>query len=222
MKERISQINLSIEEKKIHLINQVEQHFTAIRVTSSFDESQSKVIQNSKSAPPLTYILYAIAGLSAIGAIATESKVLCLGVAAASAIGGYKLSQNANAITTNKPSHSTNIAAIKNIITTKVLESVKKTTNEWEEFMETNQKEIQNLISSSALDSNKKDYLYSLVFLYEVIDISISEFSSMISSSANTADINQALIKYKSKFISAIEAAASKQIAKYNLLLETI
>ena len=113
-----------------------------------------------------------------------------------------------------------NIGFIKNDVTSKVLDSVKKITHEWEEFMELKPKEVQSAISSSSLSDSEKDSMASKVFIYEVIDISISEFSSAMNASTNTTDIKNNLSAYKAKVISAIEQAANKQISKYESLVQ--
>lgn len=224
MKEKIIQINSSIEEKRNRLKEKVDRYFASIRTLSSESSPQQSLVTNkNNSVPPISYILYGFAGLSVIGTLATNSKLLCLGIAAVSAFGGYKLSKQ-NSCTPhsiNTPTNS-NIATIKNDVTSKILDSVKRITSEWEEFMEQNQKEIQNVISASSLSDSEKDTLISQVFIYEVIDISISEFSSMINSVSNTAELKQKMALYKSKLINAIDIAADKQIKKYKNLTNSI
>lgn len=221
MKERISQINLSIEEKQNRLKEKAERFFASITIPYGETLHQGNNTAKRKSTPPISYILYGVSALSTLGVIASDSKALCCGVALASAFGGYKLSKHTES-SENKAlndSASTNISAIKNEVTLKVLESIKKITQEWEEFMELKQREIQRVIENSTLNDSEKDSLYSKVFIYEVIDISISEMCSMINKSADVATIKQTLSVCKEKVKSAIDNAAYKQTSKYNSLI---
>lgn len=217
MKGKINQINLSIEEKRDGLKEKVERYFTEITVPFSNERHLQRT--RTKSVPPISYILYGVAGVSAIGALCTGSKVLCLGLAAASAFGGFKLSKSSADIT-SAVSHKSNLSmgTLKNDIISKVLDAVRKTTNEWECFMELKQKEMQNVISLSSLTDNQKDEMLSKIFIYEVIDINVSDFSAMINSSVSTFEIKTQLDLYKTKLLSAINDVASKQISKYNSL----
>jgi hypothetical protein len=220
MKEIINQINQSIEEKSNRLKEKTERYFAAINIPSSSNTQQSRNIKTNGSVPPISYVLYGIAGLSTVGALASESKIMCLGVAVASAFGGYSISKKMGIKTTpvSRSSPNENIGFVKNEVISKVLDAVKKITEEWEEFMELKQREIQSVISTSSLNENEKDLLSSKVFIFEIIDISISEFSSMVNTSVSAIDIKQKLEVYKDKVVSAIDEAAAKQKDKYNSL----
>lgn len=214
MKEKINQINFSIEEKRDRLKEKVERYFSAITIPSSCVQKTSQT--KTHSTPPISYILYGIAGLSAFGALCTDSKVLCLGLTVASAFGGYKMSRTIDNVSSSAGLNTNlDISTLKNDIISKVLDAVKKTTNEWESFMELKQKEIQNEISLSSLPESQKDEMISKIFIYEVIDINISYFSSMIKTSVSVSDIKTQMNLYKTKFLSAIDDAASRQISKY-------
>ena len=221
MKERISQINRSIEEKQNRLKEKAERYFASIVIPSDDTLRQGNSTSKNESAPPISYVLYGISALSAIGALTSASKVLCLGVAAASAFGGYKLSKRVN-LSGDKDAINTtnaNVDSIKNEVTSKVIDSIKKITQEWDDFMELKQCEIQSTIANSNLNDNEKDILSSKVFIYEIIDISLSEASSMINKSVDAPEIKQKLLAYKEKVKSAIDNAAHKQISKYNSLI---
>ncbi len=170
MKEKINQINRSIEETRDRLKEKVERYFLAITVPNGQLPQQS--VQGSKDAktPPISYMLYGVAGLSFILMIASESsessesfessKLLYLAAAAACAYGGYKLShKNKSNTSASSSSQVLDIDSLKNDVRTKVRESVTKTTKEWEQFMEMNQKEVQSAISSSSLNEAEKDSL---------------------------------------------------------------
>ena len=227
MKEKINQINRSIEEKRDRLNEKVERYFLAITVPNGQLPQQS--VQGSKDAktPPISYMLYGVAGLSFILMIASESsessessKLLYLAAAAACAYGGYKLShKNKSNTSASSSSQVLDIDSLKNDVRTKVRESVTKTTKEWEQFMEMNQKEVQSAISSSTLSEAEKDSLLSKVYVYEVIGISLSDFLFMLNAAKDLSAIKQSIASYKAMLLDAIDKAAEKQIGKYNSLI---
>lgn len=224
MKEKINQINRSIEETRDRLKEKVERYFLTITVPNGQLPQQS--VQGSKDAktPPISYMLYGVAGLSFILMIASESsessKLLYLAAAAACAYGGYKFShKNKSNASASTSSQVLNIDSLKNEVTAKIIESVKKTSKEWEQFMKMNQKEVQSAISSSSLSEEEKDSLLSKVYVYEVIDISLSDFLSMSSAAKDLSVIKQNIASYKAMLLDAIDKAAEKQIGKYNSLL---
>lgn len=233
MKEKINQINRSIEETRDRLKEKVERYFLAITVPNGQLPQQS--VQRSKDAktPPISYMLYGVAGLSfilTIASIASEaseaseaskaSKLLYLVAAAACAYGGYKLShKNKSNTSASSSSQVLDIDSLKNDVRTKVRESVTKTTKEWEQFMEMNQKEVQSAISSSSLNEAEKDSLLSKVYVYEVIGISLSDFLFMLNAAKDLSAIKQSIASYKAMLLDAIDKAAEKQIGKYNSLL---
>ena len=224
MKEKINQINRSIEETRDRLKEKGERYFLTITVPNGQLPQQS--VQGSKDAktPPISYMLYGVAGLSFILMIASESsessKLLYLAAAAACAYGGYKFShKNKSNTSASTSSQVLNIDSLKNEVTAKIIESVKKTSKEWEQFMKMNQKEVQSAISSSSLSEEEKDSLLSKVYVYEVIDISLSDFLSMSSAAKDLSVIKQNIASYKAMLLDAIDKAAEKQIGKYNSLL---
>lgn len=230
MKEKINQINRSIEETRDRLKEKVERYFLAITVPNGQLPQQS--VQRSKDAktPPISYMLYGVAGLSfilTIASIASEaseaskaSKLLYLAAAAACAYGGYKLShKNKSNTSASSSSQVLDIDSLKNDVRTKVRESVTKTTKEWEQFMEMNQKEVQSAISSSSLNEAEKDSLLSKVYVYEVIGISLSDFLFMLNAAKDLSAIKQSIASYKAMLLDAIDKAAEKQIGKYNSLI---
>lgn len=230
MKEKINQINRSIEETRDRLKEKVERYFLTITVPNGQLPQQS--VQGSKDAktPPISYMLYGVAGLSFILMIASESsessesfessKLLYLAAAAACAYGGYKFShKNKSNTSASTSSQVLDIDSLKNDVRTKVRESVTKTTKEWEQFMEMNQKEVQSAISSSSLNEAEKDSLLSKVYVYEVIGISLSDFLFMLNAAKDLSAIKQSIASYKAMLLDAIDKAAEKQIGKYNSLI---
>ena len=228
MKEKINQINRSIEETRDRLKEKVERYFLTITVPNGQLPQQS--VQGSKDAktPPISYMLYGVAGLSFILMIASESsesfessKLLYLAAAAACAYGGYKFShKNKSNTSASTSSQVLDIDSLKNDVRTKVRESVTKTTKEWEQFMEMNQKEVQSAISSSSLNEAEKDSLLSKVYVYEVIGISLSDFLFMLNAAKDLSAIKQSIASYKAMLLDAIDKAAEKQIGKYNSLID--
>ncbi len=218
MKEKIKEITRQIQEKKDRLKEKAERCLDSIKTPSSTAINTSAKTTKSK-VPPISYILYGITGITTLCAISTDSKLLCTGIAVASAFGGYKLSQTGRSSNDNTINYSSSLPSIKTAVTSKVIDAVKKTSKEWEEFMEANQKEIQTLIETSSIDTSKKDEMMSKIFVYEVFDISVSEFSNMINSVNSSLEIKQKINAYKIKLLDAIDNAANKQISKYNSLL---
>lgn len=230
MKETINKINLQISEKRDRLKEKAERYFDCIVVPMSAT-TPTHSLSKKGSVPPVSYILYGIAGVSAICTFATDSKILFAsiaainskilfaGIAAISAFGGYIFSQNNHNDKNTAISYNTDsLSSVKTDMISKVLESVKKTTKEWEDFMELKQKEIQTLIDTAPLEANKKDELLSKIFVFDVIDISISEFSGMINTASSLLEIQQRIKEYKIKLLNAIDDAANKQIKKYKSL----
>lgn len=220
MKDFIELINQSIEEKRNRLKEKAEKLISAITVESVSPASNSVQVKKGGNIPPISYVLYGAAGLSTIGAFVSDSKMLCLGIAALSAWGGYKLSQTGSVGNSITPSHNANIGKIKNEIISKMNNSVRAITTEWENFMDLKQKEIQSAISKSSFSEIKKDEMMSKTYVFEVIDISLSDFSSMLNSAVSVSDIRQKLADYKSTLLSSIDAAATRQIIKYRSLCQ--
>lgn len=227
MKEKINQINRSIEETRDRLKEKVERYFLAITVPNGQLPQQSVQGRKDAKTPPISYMLYGVAGLSVILMIVSESsessessKLLYLAAAAACAYGGYKLShKNKSNTSASSSSQVLDIDSLKNEVRTKVRESVTKTTKEWEQFMEMNQKEVQSAISSSSLNEAEKDSLLSKVYVYEVIGISLSDFLFMLNAAKDLSAIKQSIASYKAMLLDAIDKAAERQIGKYNSLI---
>lgn len=216
MKEKIQQMTQAISEKGDRLKEKVERNFSNIMIPSYAPVSTGNSSIITKT-PPVSYLLYGAAALFAVGALSSDSKILCTLLAATSAYGGYRLSQiNTPASNSQYSSQHVNVNSQKNEITTKVIDIVKKTTQEWEEFMELKQKEIKQVISLSDLPSSEKDEMISKVFLYEIIDINLLDFSDSLTNVISSSEINAKIEAYKIKMLNAIDGAITKQIAKYN------
>ncbi len=192
MKEKINQINQSIAEKRDRLKEKVEWYFDSIIIPSGTFLRQQDGANKKES----TFL----------------SKIKDFVRSMHSKFGSSKSSVS----TTNS---DLNISSIKNEIISKIIDSVKKTSNEWESFMELKQKEVQSVIASSSLSESQKDELISKICLYEVIDINIFEFSSMVGSANTSSDVEQCIGSYKSRLFAAIDTASGKQIVKYNSLV---
>lgn len=220
MKERINKVNQLIEEMRKQLRSKTERSFGSITTLLNNTTNNREIVNKEKNIPPISYILYGIAGLSSVATLISNSKLLSLGVAATCAFGGYKLSKPKGTATSSAThSQNNNFISSKNEVTSKVLDTVKKITSEWEDFMEQQQQIVQNAIATSSMNDSEKDSLQSKVFIYEIIDISISDFSSMINAVSKQSDIKTQIDLYKSKVLSAIDLAATKQINKYNSII---
>lgn len=215
MKDVINSVNSSIMEKKSRLFEKTDMYFSGIVIPSSMQSSKTTM---SKKTPPISYILYGVSGLSAIGGLcadATISKVSGIAVAALSAYGGYRLA-SAKGGHVVQPSSSINIGAVKNEISAKVIDIVKRIKSDWENFMDSQQKILQNAIQSSSFSDEVKDSMISKIFVYEVLDINISDFNNQIRSLTNAYDLRIAVNSFKTKLTSSIDVAANRQINKYN------
>lgn len=219
MKTKIDNVNKAIANKRDALKKDTEKYFSEINVHQNTDVRPSGNRETKK--PPISYILYGIAGISAIGAVVSDSKIICLGVAALSVFGGYRLSKLRNTKKIKVPTN-TNISTIKNDVAAKILETVRKVTQSWENFSESAQKDVQDAIMQSVLSNSMKEELSSKTFIYEVIDINISDFTALLNSADNIKEIEQGLFLYKQKLLSALDLAANKQIAKYKSIVDQL
>lgn len=213
MKEFIDQMNLAISNKRDRLKERADRLLSTIEIPTVI---VSNSVQQTPKTPPISYILYGVAGLSAIGALASDSKILFVGLAAASAYGGYKLSQNISSQASSNQTSMPNINDIKNTVSAKVVDVVKSTTQEWESFMSAKQKELQNAIFNSPFSEAEKNNMTSKTFVYEVINISLLDFSNSISAVLDAFALKSALYAYKDKLLNAIDVAANRQMTKYS------
>lgn len=213
MKEFIAQMNLAISEKRDRLKERADRLLSSIEIPTIIE---SNSVRKTVKTPPIVYILYGVAGLSVVGALASDSKILFWGLAAASAFGGYKVSQNISGSTSTSPNAKPNINDIKSEVSTKVVDVVKSTTQEWESFMTAKQKELQNAIFNSPFSEAEKNNMTSKTFVYEVINISLLDFSNSISAVSDAFALKSALNAYKDKLLNAIDVAASRQMTKFS------
>lgn len=216
MKTKVDIIVQSIEQKRLELKRNVETFFSTISVQQPISFTSSKP-NKGKKIPPISYILYGLAGVSAIGIISGDSgisKLLCLGVSAASAYGGYKLS-NPTMENTVSVNNVFNIDTLKNEIKSKIVDSIKSITKDWEDFMEIQQKKLQNSIQNSEYSEQEKDAMLSKVYVYEVIDVSLSEVNRMISDATDSEYLKRQLQLIKTRIINAIDQSLNQQINKY-------
>ena len=130
MKDTVNSVNSAIEEKKERLIQKAEMYFSGIHLPTS----ETPVPTNKrKSQPPISYIFYGAAGLSAIGGLCSHragSKLAWWGLAAAGAYVGYKLSQKDNGHQMETHNEK-DIHGIKNEVTAKVLDITKRLKQDW-------------------------------------------------------------------------------------------
>ena len=222
MKERITLTNQSIIERCARLQEKAERKFAAIVIPSTIS-SPALNEQNNGGMPPISYILYGVAGLAALGAIFSKARLLFLGIGAACVYGGYRTSKMKSSINTqSNPTSGGDFNSIKTEVTTKVIEAVKSTAKEWEDFMELKQKEVRLAIESSSYSASQKDAMMSKVYVYEIIDISLSDFTYMIKDVNNTENLKTQVSTYKSKLINAINDAATRQTTKFSSILDVI
>ena len=216
MKSKVNIIVQAVEQKRLELKRNVETLFSTISVQQPTNIVSAKPNKGKKT-PPISYLLYGLAGISAIGIISGDSgisKLLCLGVSAASVYGGYRLS---NSAPSNSVSANTicNIETVKNEIKSKIVGTIKRITTEWDDFMEIQQKELLSAIQDSDYSERDKDAMLSKVFVYEVIDISLSEVNRTISDVTDLESLKHQILHIKSRVITAIDESINQQVCKY-------
>ena len=62
--------------------------------------------------------------------------------------------------------------------------------------------------------------MISKIFVYVVLDISLSDFNNQMRNVSTVTMMRSVIDTFKEKVTAAIESASSKQIEKYNSLLE--
>lgn len=221
MNNKINQIILSIQSKSDSLKEKARREFDTIKIpqANSFQVSKN---QNNKKTPPITYILYGVSALSVLGALtcdATASKIILWGIAATSAIGGFRLSvPTANGAKNNRGTTTIELNSLKSDVTSQIITIVKNIKNEWEQFMEEKQQVIRSIIQSASIDDSIKDSLLSKIFIYEVVDIKISTLSSLVNEANDLSTIQHNLDFCKNELINSIELACKRQSEKYNFI----
>lgn len=213
MNEDLKSIIQSIGSKSVDLKSYVIHHFSLIVVPRHFPRSNNKSSESQKI--PASTLLYGLSALSAIGAVATSAKVLCLGLAVASGYAGYKLSKNSHNESEEKNGSSVDLSEVKNNVTTKVIDIIKHVSNTWDSFMELNQKKVHKLIEDSSLTSSEKDVMMSKVLVHDVIDVRISDFSTSIMSVNTLESLNSVVEDFKNKILTEIDEVSQKQIEIY-------
>lgn len=216
MQNKVNSIIQAIETKRLKLRQDAERDFSSISISVPSNSFNTQSVPKSTT-PPISYILYGLAGVSAVGVLGSDSgfsKLLCCGIAAACVYGGYKFT-NTKSTNQTVPNTSVSIDTQKNEVKSKIVESVKRITSEWESFMEIQQKDLQNAILSSGHSEQEKDNMQSKVFVYEIIDFSLSDVNRAISSVTDSTGLKQQVLSIKNKMLSAIDNAVNKQMEKY-------
>jgi len=220
MNNLINNINQTIADKCNQLKDEVNMGLSSITLPNSLP-SVSQNDTRQTATPPISYILYGLAGLSAIGALSiTGFRIIGLGIAAVSAYGGYRLASSSGKpdIVTGNP--MINIESLKNDVSAKVISLLRKMTGEWDDFMQLTKNNIQDAINQSTLESNQKEEMMNKIFIHEVFDISMADFNSRMNVVSTVAELKSLIEAFRSKLMNAIDATGKKQIQKYNSLLD--
>ena len=221
MEEIIKNANDAIIEKRDRLKEKAERYFAVIQVPNSVSDIKQR---KAKSTPPISKILYGLAGAMVAGTCTdliegTACKIGTLILAGCSVLGGYRIARNI------KKSASVNVAprnslyAVKSELTQKVIDAVKKTGDEWIEFITPRQKEILQAIENADCQEERKMGLKDKVCLYEILDIKVLSLTQMIDSVNDISGFNAALSECRKLLLSAIDKTASVQMQKYGSLL---
>ena len=219
MEQMVTEINNRIADKSKLLKSKVEMAFGSINLESQHQSVQSSASNRHGIA---SYLLYGVSAVSLVSFFATDDyKAASLVVCAGSLFGGYKLSRPSRKSSSHKTS-STNILVLKNRLSSQIIEIVKSVTNEWESFMEGNQSEIRSWINSLDIPQEKKNSLLSKILTFEIVDISISDFTEKINNIQNAQNLflqfTQLKREYLRQLTNAIEMATRKQMRKYQEL----
>jgi len=221
MEANIKQINNAIAEKGERLKEKTKRNFSMITIPQN-ENRQNNGFENKKiNIPPISIILYAAALVSFICIFAADATVFFIIATIVCAYFGFRLSNS------NKPEKresKIDTMQLKSDISSKIVESVKSISSEWDDFIELKQKELQSQIMSSSMPEEKKDQLLSKIYIHEIIDISLSDLSQMMNGISTTADFCSELQRvkdcYLNKLLSAIDTTARKQIERYNSLIK--
>ena len=219
MNNIINNINQAIADKCNQLKNEVNVGLSSIALPNSLPPVP-QTNSRQTSTPPISYILYGLAGLSAIGALSFSGfRLIGLGIAAACAYGGYKASQQkaSTGVVTGNP--IINLDNLKIEVSSKIISVFQNVSREWDDFMQQTKNNIQNAINQSSLDSSQKDEMMNKIFIHEVFDISMADFNSKMNVVSTVADLRSAIEAFRSRLLNAIETTGRKQIEKYNSLL---
>lgn len=220
MEKFVIEINKRIADKCNKLKSKAEMAFGSI----SLDAHYLPVHSSGSNRHGLSaYLLYGVSAISLIYFFVTDDyKAASLLVCTGSLFGGYKLSRPNSKSNLSKPS-STNLLMLKNRLSSQIIETVKSVTNEWDAFMEDIQSEMRNQINSLDIPQEKKNSLLSRIFTFEIVDISISDFTDKLNNIQNAQSLSlqfkQLRRDYLHQLTGAIEKAAMKQIGKYQGLV---
>lgn len=219
MNNIINNINQAIADKCNQLKNEVNVGLSSIALPNSLPPVP-QTNSRQTSTPPISYILYGLAGLSAIGALSLSGfRLIGLGIAAACAYGGYKASQQKAFTGVVTGNLIINLDNLKIEVSSKIISVFQNVTREWDDFMQQTKNNIQNAINQSSLDSSQKDEMMNKIFIHEVFDISMADFNSKMNVVSTVADLRSAIEAFRSRLLNAIEATGRKQMEKYNSLL---
>lgn len=219
MNNIINNINQAIADKCNQLKNEINAGLSSIALPNSLPPAP-QTNSRQTATPPISYILYGLAGLSAIGALSISGfRLIGLGIAAACAYGGYKSSQQkaSTSVITGNP--IINLDNLKIEVSSKIISVFQNVSREWDDFMQQTKNNIQNAINQSTLDSSQKDEMMNKIFIHEVFDISMADFNTRMNVVSSVAELKSAIEAFRSKLLNAIETTGRKQIEKYNSLL---
>lgn len=221
MKATIEQVIQDLNEKGSRLKSKVNTTFDGIVIP---DKPNSSVNSTShKSTPPISYILYGVAGISLISGLmadATILKLIGIGLGCASGYGGYKLSSSGTTNSSGLRMSDVNFDDIKTETTRKITECIKTISSDWEQFMRFKHKAVQDAVKSSdSLSDSEKNERLSKLYTYEVIDISVYDIMSKAKTAKDSLSLRQMLNEFREQILSAIERTVQKQIKTYHSIV---
>ena len=229
MKNIISNINSEIERKRDQLKNIVSHSFSEIVIVEKSQPVTSTQIARTQT-PPISYMLYGTGGLSAIGALSmmgsegsddSQSRIgLLCALSAISIFGGFFFSRKSgNKSTTVRPSVN-NFNQTENKVKEKVGEIVKKTSQDFDDFLEQEKNQLQKAINDTQCNDSIKNQMRSKIAIHEILDIKTIDFMKLANASQNATQLQDAVDIYKRKMLQAIDDACKKQMSTYLSLLD--
>lgn len=218
MEEFILKVNHAINEKRGRLIEKTESYFATIQIPLNLGQDNKQMV--SPQTPLVSKLLYGATGALVIGAVTnfTESyfsKGALLLTAVGSAWGGYSLAAHVKAKgKLHKQPHSQSVFAIKNIIMAKVVDIVKKISQEWIDFISLQQKSIRLSVQCSNWAEERKENFLNRISVYEVVEVKLINISSVIDDVQDMSQLQSAISKCKQLLIDGLNRTIDKQLDK--------
>lgn len=215
MEATINKVVGEIKCESIRLQQVAHSMISAINVKTTSSVSVQEA--NAGKKPPISTILYGASVVSAIVALAGDKKLPWLIAAGACAYGGYKLGHKVpqSTIQNGQKGSVEDISSIKTKTMSTLIDIKKQVSKEWESFMEQKQVEVKSAITSSNLSEQEKSEWLSRIFVYDVLDISMSDINRNMGQAISIDDVMRNIKEFETTITKALRTAEQSQIARY-------